>query len=126
MCFFLEQDSKPLIAPEGGIECFKIVCPTYTLGEYSSLFRCFLYQKLEQCPEIPLVIEERRNGLFTIEAGYHSYRSIEMCRQEQGNCPWKAITVVVRCLIPAGSQYYQNLEHDEYVSSSIILLGEEL
>lgn len=129
MCFFVpyvDRASKPLIAPEGGIECFKVVCMTDTPEVYSSLYRSFLYQKSEQCPEIPLVIDEAGVGLFVIGAGYHSYRSTESCLELIDSITWRtALATIVRCLIPAGSQYYQNPDRDEYVSSSIIILGEE-
>lgn len=127
MCFFVpyaDRYSKPLIAPEQGIDCFKVVCQTNVPKVYSSLFRGFLYQELKQCSEIPLVIEERAVDIFVIESGYHSYRSAKTCLQLQEQA-WYESSVIIRCIIPAGSQYYENLERDEYVSSSIIILGEE-
>lgn len=125
MCFFLEQDSKRLIAPGGGIECFKVVCLTDRPGVYSAFYRCFLYRQSKQCPEIPLVVEKVLDEeMFVVEAGYHSYRSFESCLKLVDR--WRTpLATIVRCLIPAGSQYYQNPDRDEYVSSSIILLGEE-
>ena len=136
MCFIIpftdDPYAPPLVAPEHGIDCFKLVRRTKTPGLYYSLFQDYPYKELEQQPTVflqSLPFTTESLSLRRIDSGYHSYSSYDRAFLELMCCTpvYRRAIAIVRCIIPRGSNYYRNLspEYQEYVSSSIILLGEE-
>ena len=101
------------------IECFKMVykksddkCVSYVMG----------YEYTLGIENTPIKIETDRmlykdvDGVtfLMVRQGYHSYArkdDIQPCKN----------TVIVRCVIPAGSQYFVDSYGKHYVSSNIII-----
>lgn len=64
----------------------------------------------------PYGVENNENKGYKIDAGYHSYNTIEIAQKSKffGN------EVVIKCIIPKDTEYYINNDN-EIVSSTIIV-----
>lgn len=59
------------------------------------------------------------NGDICIEKGFHSYRNLDTAKEDT----WLPLTeslVIVKCIVPKGSEYYINSK--EMVSNQIIIV----
>lgn len=56
---------------------------------------------------------------WNIEEGYHSYETLDRAKKDTTFCN-KDRCFIVKCIIPKGSEYYVNEDH-EIVSSNIIV-----
>lgn len=101
------------------IECFKMVyrksdshCVSYVMGYEYSLGEENERIKIET--DKKLYNDVDGTNFLVVRKGYHSYvssKDIQPC----DNC------VIVKCIIPAGSQYFMDTYHKQYVSSNIIV-----
>ena len=105
---------------------------------FTSLFQKYIYRIKRSNPIIPLKPVEDKNGITTIETGYHSYKevAIEFCQNPNFRDIYlgDAILGFVNDLklyshlylgtfiVPKSSEYYIN-NRGEIVSSDIIYTG---
>ena len=64
----------------------------------------------------PYGIENNKNKGYKIDAGYHSYNTIERAKKSI----FFGDEVVIKCIIPKDTEYYIN-NNNEIVSSTIIV-----
>lgn len=91
-----------------------------------SLFEKYLYIPYKEQPFIDLkpiriydniyYVENHKNIYYRIDTGYHSYSTIEKAKGDI----WVGNEIVVKCIIPKGTEYYINT-NGEIVSSTIIV-----
>ena len=91
-----------------------------------SLFAKYLYIPYEKQQFIDLKpiriydniynVENHKDILYRIDTGYHSYNTIEKAKEDI----WFGSEIVVKCIIPKGTEYYINT-NGEIVSSTIIV-----
>lgn len=110
MCLHTEQ-LKPLTA-EKDITCYKVVYAANTDGVFRSEFREFKYSLGVK------YVEEKFDKAVqscTVRKGFHSYRTLDVAR----HCALPQC-VLLRCLIPKGSMYYESRAGDQYCSDALI------
>jgi hypothetical protein len=112
MCFTILPESKLLTAKED-IICYKVLY--YNENKLYSVYRNFRY-KINKTYRIFRWLKsdnekEQLEFFSVISRGFHSYIEIPRCYLEN---------VVVECIIPKGSKYYQN--YCEYVSNKIKII----
>ena len=101
------------------IECFKMVykksddkCVSYVMGYEYTLGEENIPIKVETDQTLYKDVDGEK--FLVVREGYHSYarkEDIQPCNK----------TVIVRCIIPAGSQYFVDTYKKHYVSSNIII-----
>ena len=137
MCWVSYKGSPAKHIASEDITCYKIFCNSnimwnqnkvrflgmpvwnkYTIKELHSLYKDYLYVPYNTNPEINIFINFS-NYLYRwyIEKGYHSYSTLHKAKLEKSS---NIIEVIVKCIIPKGSEYYIN-ETQEIVSSNIIV-----
>lgn len=105
---------------------------------FTSLFQKYIYRIKRSNPIIPLKPVEDKNGITTIETGYHSYKevAIEFCQNPNFRDIYLGDAILgfvdeLRLyshlylgtfIVPKGSEYYIN-NRGEIVSSDIIYTG---
>lgn len=110
MCLHSNQ-SKPFTA-EKDITCYKIVNPANMDGAFRSEFREFKYYLGDK------YVEKDFPGTVyscTVHKGFHSYRTIAVA-QFHASTPY----VLIKCVIPKGSRYYESYTKEEYCSDTLI------
>lgn len=140
MCLILGTNSEIKIAEEN-IVCYKVVCKLFP-GVYESEFYAHLYIRgsLNKLLDDALVITQTyttyKNSLgqiFTssdnvVEKGFHSFTCQEdACQYAVEKYSYNdASYVVVKCMIPKGSNYIKGTygKYPNYVSSKIICVEE--
>lgn len=110
MCLHTNQ-TKSLTA-EKDITCYKVVNPANMDGVFRSEFREFKYS-------LGVKYEEKDfSGTAyscTVHKGFHSYRTIAVARFH-ASTPY----VLIKCVIPKGSGYYESYSGDQYCSDTLI------
>lgn len=109
MCLYTEQ-SKPLTA-EKDITCYKVVNPANMDGVFRSMFQEFKYS-------LGVKYEEKDfpgTASCTVHKGFHSYRTIAVARFHAA-----VSYVLIKCVIPKGSRYYESYSGDQYCSDTLI------
>ena len=91
-----------------------------------SLFEKYLYIPYKEQPFIDLKprkiydniynIKNYKDIYYRIDTGYHSYSTIEKAKEDI----WFGSEIVIKCIIPKGTEYYINNDN-EIVSSTIIV-----
>lgn len=102
------------------IECFKMVykksaekCVSYVMGYEYTLGEENIHIKVETDQTLYKDVDGEK--FLVVRDGYHSYskkEDIQLCNN----------TVIVKCIIPAGSQYFVDTYKKRYVSSNIIII----
>ena len=141
MCWINKQEINKCIANKD-IECYKVFkVQDVTFKQKSifkfkfgkkkitqliSLFKKYLYipYKKQQFIDLkpirvfgnPYDVEDYKNIYYKIDAGYHSYNTIEKAQEDLlfGN------ELIIKCIIPKNTEYYINI-NNEIVSSTIIV-----
>ena len=113
MCLPTNQ-TKPLVA-EKDITCYKVVYPASKDGVFCSEFRNFKYSlgtryAEKRFPETPVH--------SAVHEGFHSYRTIEAARIRES-----APLVLIRCVIPKGSRYYESYTGEQYCSDTLVTVA---
>lgn len=120
MCFHLvmkDKNLRPLTAKKN-IICYKVVY-LFRGTKILSSIRDYLYTLNKRNREIKLyAFFSSYTGETTVDAGYHSYRSLGIARRTIAGC---SMYKVAECVIPRGAKYYQRKRPGEYVSSTIIM-----
>lgn len=118
MCFLVDPKHSHKQIAKRDIVCYKVLSESYTSPYYS--------QKYEINKIYKHYIGRAFNTGFedaVIEEGFHSCSTkkyaISFRRRLIINPQCKFI--IVRCIIPQGSEYYYNSEEKEYVSNQIII-----
>jgi len=107
------------------VTCYKICKRTSSAIKYMSLVQQYQYTmgviqpRIKDFPQVnPPHLdnpEERQLLAYSIGQGFHSYAHMPSAKGLESNC------IIIKCLIPKGSNYYYSKEHDEYVSDKIML-----
>lgn len=110
------------------IECFKVVRPMIARDARSEhvLSNVVGYEYVVGQENIPIDVRVERTVytdvddtyFLVVKAGYHSYQSDKDINPSEG-CE------IRRCTIPAGSTYFEDVYHKQFVSSQIII-GEKI
>lgn len=58
--------------------------------------------------------------ILSLSKGFHSYTSLQMAKRRLNRHVNVVNVVIVRCVIPKGSEFYQDSVDNEYVSNQII------
>ena len=141
MCWTTRNELTKLIADKD-IECYKnfrlndiifkqksifnFIIGKKKILQLISLFAKHLYIPYEKQQLIDLKpikiydniynVENHKDIYYRIDAGYHSYNTIEKAKEDT----WFGNEIVVKCIIPKGTEYYIN-DDNEIVSSTIIV-----
>ena len=141
MCWTSRNELTKLIASKD-IECyknfrleditfkqkfiFKFKIGKKKITQLLSLFEKYLYipYKKQQIIDLkpigiyfnPYGFEDYFDQGYRIDAGYHSYDTIESAKEKRFYCD----EVVIKCIIPKDTEYYIN-DNNEIVSSTIIV-----
>ena len=141
MCWYSKNELTKLVASKD-IECYKnfrladITFKQKSILKFKfgkkkiiqliSLFEKYLYipYKKQQIIDLkpigvsynPYGVEDYEDVGYRIDAGYHSYDTIESAKVTR----FYLNEVVVKCIIPKGAEYYIN-DDGEIVSSTIIV-----
>lgn len=111
MCLATNQ-TEPLVAKKD-ITCYKVVYPAKAGdGVFHSEFRNFEYSLGTRYAEkeFPGTV-----AVHAVHKGFHSYRTIEVARIRES-----APLVLLKCVIPKGSRYYESYTRDQYCSDTLI------
>ena len=112
MCFDISNNFKEVLKAENDVVCYKVVysSPNYKKNEFVSYWRSKEYvtgQTYKLSGTFRKHVGDRR-----IRKGFHSYKLLlEANKRKYYN------TVVIECIIPAGSLYWEN--EKEYCSNSL-------
>ena len=88
----------------------------YGIEKLYSLYKDYKYIPYAHNPEITVSLTHSAYwDRWYIDKGYHSYNTLDKAKEEKN-----LNEVIVKCIIPKGSEYYIN-EYDEIVSSNIIV-----
>lgn len=126
MCLILENDATKIIT-HVDIVVYKVVERVRTrVGQsdvfYRSPFYRFDYEKdVVYCGKLRKLVSPY-SGDLTVEDGFHSYERLEDAKRN--TCP---CGIVVKCIIPAGSEFYKGCGIDgtpQYASNQIIIKEE--
>lgn len=120
MCYSARLDSpasKPLVATED-IKCYKAIQKRKKYWWNKTTYHSYWYPlhkwKLGELYETTITPYEYAY-YFEINEGFHSFSSHLMALANQSSCD----TIIIHCIIPAGSTYYHNPEDELYVSTKI-------
>ena len=113
---------------EKDITCYKIMWRNKGMhrGKYCSWVRCFKYELGMSYHEQSFCnrIEKNYHGFVDVHYGFHSYiyyqdahRIMTSLRDLYEN----KVVVLLKCTIPAGSQYYISQDDIEFCSDKIII-----
>lgn len=94
------------------ITCYKIVNPANMDGVFRSMFQEFKYSLGVK------YVEKKFTGIVrshVVHEGFHSYRTISVA-QRYASAPY----VLIKCVIPKGSGYYESCSGDQYCSDTLI------
>lgn len=110
MCLHTNQ-TKPFTA-EKDITCYKVVNPANMDGMFRCEFRFFEYSL-----GVKYVEKDFPGTAYscTVHKGFHSYRTIAVA-QFHASTPY----VLIKCVIPKGSRYYESYSGDQYCSDTLI------
>ena len=110
MCLHTSQ-TKPFTA-EKDITCYKVVNPANMDGMFRCEFRFFEYSL-----GVKYIEKEFSETVYscTVHKGFHSYRTIAVA-QFHASTPY----VLIKCVIPKGSRYYESYSGDQYCSDTLI------
>lgn len=113
MCFYIDPKHPDKKKAKRDITCYKIINK-----EWRSYIQIFKYVQGKTCSDgDALDIEKHLFGMKVIHRGYHSYSNKKIALH---NCYQMAHKyMLVRCIIPEGSDYYYNSSLHEYVSNKI-------
>lgn len=116
MCFYIDSKHQNKKKAKRGITCYKIL-----LRNWKSTVRDFEYiQGITYLDNDALNLERGIFGTDVINRGYHSYSSKNKVLQAYGLRDFY-YKMIVKCIIPKGSEYYYNSDLKEYVSNQIII-----
>lgn len=111
MCFWIHNDHAEAKIAEEDIVCYKVIT------NFDRSLHYFYYYKPNttyEYVELQKLISYWPDDMPSIEKGYHSYSTYKFALR--GLVPWMK---VVKFIIPKGTEYYYNPDHNEYVSSVI-------
>ena len=134
MCWIGRKDNKQVAKRD-----FYVYKVGLVIGNaFTSLFQKYIYRIKRSNPIIPLKPVEDKNGITTIETGYHSYKevAIEFCQNPNFRDIYLGDAIkgfvdslrlyshlyLCTFIVPKGSEYYIN-SRGEIVSSDIIYTG---
>lgn len=113
MCFYIDSKHPNKRKAKKDITCYKILCKSW-----HSTVKGFLY--------VPGVIYLDNNALYVeynvVNIGYHSYSSKKAVLMTYNSIFFKSNRIIVRCIIPEGTDYYYNSQYHEYVSNKIKII----
>ena len=115
MCFYIHPKHPSKKIAKRDIICYKII-----KENYHSLNQDFPYQFNKLYTNKKALLIERTNGILSIHIGYHSYSSKNKALLDY-HLKLTKFLLLVKCIIPKGSDYYYNTIAKEYVSNQIIL-----
>ena len=134
MCWIGRKDNKQVAKRD-----FYVYKVGLVIGNaFTSLFQKYIYRIKRSNPIIPLKPVEDKNGITTIETGYHSYKEVAIEFYSNPNFrdiylgdaikgfvdELRLYSHLYLCtfIVPKGSEYYIN-SRGEIVSSNIIYTG---
>jgi hypothetical protein len=111
MCFLVDTNNPNVLIAAEDISCYKVVSQNKK-KELISEYRYFLYHidtlyKLDK----PLKIR-----VCSIEEGYHSFTKLRAVKDNK-----RDDQIIIKCIIPQGSEYFLSNEYEEYVSTALIV-----
>jgi len=142
MCFTIESKNCKKKIAEKDIVCYKVVdIKIFSDKEViKGMWHEFIY-KLHKTYEEPKPFKRGCNKI-EIETGFHSYADIKntiyyvknsyvvneyydpkLIKTQQAKTNIFLSTVIVKCVIPKGAEYYYNERQQEYVSNKIRLVS---
>lgn len=95
------------------------------IERFTSLCIAYIYIPYKENPKINLTCLQERDWMWdkiyhwNIEEGYHSYATLSKVKRYINVCS-NHYYIIVKCIIPKGSEYYIN-DKEEIVSSNIIV-----
>ena len=120
MCFIIDEKRPYKLTAKRDITCYKVLNKDYT-----SIVKYFQYEpgKIHKgCIGKPE--ESSKGSIKTIDIGFHSFSNKRTARLTiRDYLRNKFYRVIVKCIIPKGSEYYYNSNFKEYVSNKIIIKG---
>lgn len=110
MCLCTNQITPSVALKD--ITCYKVVNPANMDGMFRSMFQEFKYSLGVK------YVEEKFTGIVrdhAVREGFHSYRTISAA-QKYTSAPY----VLIKCVIPKGSRYYESRSGEQYCSDALI------
>lgn len=121
MCFYISKKHPNKKIATKNITCYKILNGNFTSYYHGLPYKAHLLvtSKIGKPKKYwPSIYEQ-------IEKGLHSYSSVSSCINKRWGVYFYAKDlIIVKCIIPAGSEYYYNEQREEYVSNQIIMVEE--
>lgn len=111
MCLCTTQVTPSVACKD--IICYKVVNPANMDGVFRSMFQEFRYSLGVK------YVEKKFTGIVrahNVREGFHSYRTISVAQNHRGYAPY----VLIKCVIPKGSRYYESYTGAEYCSDTLI------
>lgn len=121
MCFYIHTDYPKAIIAEKDIECYKILRSD---SDTDDLYSPFLYKTyFKKTDTHPKILKEFSLGIHDneIHEGLHSYSNYSAADEKRiALLDWyDSAFSVHKCIIPAGTAYYYNPDHNQYVSKKL-------
>jgi hypothetical protein len=110
MCFALDENHHNVLIANKDIVCYKFL--DVDGDRIVSPYRKFIYNFNETYSTYHSLKVINDN----VHEGYHSYTKLKIVVRQACNR-----NIIVRCIIPKGSEYYINDYDEEYVSNNIII-----
>ena len=128
MCFHVDIKYPNRQRAEKPITCYKVLLYNNLRSEYYSFYNLYKY-KLNSLYTSFLEEPDRefnRNRIDRllppiINRGIHSYSTLDSAKKFIGEDAIFKVSVLVKCTIPEGAEYYYNSGYKEYVSDKIII-----
>lgn len=110
MCFFIDEKHPNKKIAKKDITCYKILSKSW-----NSYYRNFKYEldTIYECPSSLFIEKSGPSDIITL--GFHSYSN----KKEAIGVCGDRFAIIVKCIIPKGTEYYYNSKYKEYVSNKI-------
>ena len=115
MCFESIKPLKAKIAKKD-VKCWKTLERTFE-NKLLSVCEDFQYEIGIKQPKVDIFIKGSAFGMYWINEGYHSCKTLKEAKTWKDACPEHEIH---KFIIPAGTRYFEN--ELDYVSETIILV----
>lgn len=116
MCFYIDSKHPNKRKAKKDINCYKILCKSW----HSSI-QGFQYVPGKTYSDDD-ALKCTRWYINEIHRGYHSYSSKKAALRVYNSIFIKNSRIIVKCIIPEGSDYYYNSQYHEYVSNKIKII----
>lgn len=123
MCFYVHNKHPHVLVAKRDIVCYKKgeIQNLLTMGQvFVPPYYRFRYEFGKQYKTKTTWQTHPGWTLTVVHEGFHSYSNKKEALKERGS----VYVVVVKCIIPKGSEYFYNPYYKQYVSDSIIVTNE--